>query len=93
MGVGVSLGFTSHLVLDEVYSVRWDGVIVRFKASAGSALKFAGNDWGANIVAYGLLFTLTYALLVDGGLVRQLPRKGLLHELPQASHQDPAPRR
>jgi membrane-bound metal-dependent hydrolase YbcI (DUF457 family) len=88
MGVGVALGFGSHLLLDEIYSVSWNGVIVRMKASAGSALKLVGKDWSANIVAYGLLFTLSYAMLVDGGLLKMLPRRpGLLHSVPQAAEE------
>lgn len=74
MAGGIAVGFASHLILDEIYSVQWSGVRVTLKASAGSAFKFFGKDWSANLVAYGLLFTLSYAVLVDGGLLRQLPQ-------------------
>ncbi|MGQ0633088.1 MAG: metal-dependent hydrolase [Planctomycetaceae bacterium] len=92
MATGVGLGFTSHLLLDEIYSVTWNGVMVRVKASASSALKLMGKDWSANIIAYGLLFTLSYALLVDGGLLKTVPRRpGLWHGFPHAVN-GPAPR-
>lgn len=84
MAVGVALGFASHLVLDEIYSVKVSGVMVTMKSSAGTALKFVGKDWGANIVTYGLLFTLSYALLVDGGLVKPIHGIPGPHSLPQA---------
>ncbi len=75
MAAGVALGFASHLVLDEIYSVKLDGAVIKLKASPGSALKLIGKNWTANIVTYGLLFTLSYAMLIDGGLVRTTPRR------------------
>jgi membrane-bound metal-dependent hydrolase YbcI (DUF457 family) len=84
MAVGVGLGFASHLILDEIYSVKISGVMVSMKSSSGTALKFIGKDWGANIVTYGLLFTLSYALLVDGGLVKPRLRLPAPHNLPHA---------
>lgn len=70
MGFGVVLGFASHLVLDEIYSVQWSGTRLKLKSSAGSAVKFFGKHWGVNIFVYGLLFTATYAAIVDGGRTR-----------------------
>jgi hypothetical protein len=68
MACGVALGFLSHLVLDEIYSVAWHGGVLKLKSSAGSAVKFFSRSWGAVVFCYGLLFTLTYAVWVDGGL-------------------------
>jgi hypothetical protein len=68
MAGGVALGFLSHLVLDEIYSVDWKGGVLRLKSSAGSALKLFSRSWGAVVFCYGLFFTLTYAVWVDGGL-------------------------
>ncbi len=70
MAVGVAIGFLSHLVLDEMYSVQWDGARVRLAKSAGSALKFFGPEALPNGVAMGLLICLTYATLVSLGIVR-----------------------
>ena len=74
MALGVGLGFASHLILDEIYSVRWNGALLQLKPSAGSAVKLLGKSWPANIFASGLALTLGYAVLVDGGL-HSLPKK------------------
>lgn len=70
MGIGVAIGFLSHLILDEMYSVQWDGAKVKLARSAGSAMKFFGGEAIPNAVAMGLLLCLTYATLVKSGLVR-----------------------
>jgi LexA-binding, inner membrane-associated putative hydrolase len=70
MGVGVGIGFLSHLVLDEMYSVQWDGLRIKLSRSAGSALKFFGSRAVPNGVAMGMLIFLTYATLVQAGLMK-----------------------
>lgn len=70
MAVGVMIGFFSHLLLDEIYAVEWRGMRVKLNKFAGSAIKLTGKSWPANIFAYGLLFTLTYTVWIDGGLER-----------------------
>lgn len=69
MALGVALGFLSHLVLDEMYSVQWDGTRVRLKRSAGSALKFFGPEALPNGMALGLMMFLSYATLMSSGLL------------------------
>ncbi len=68
MGGGVLIGFLSHLVLDEIYSVQWNGMKVRLKASAGSALKFFGKSLPSNALAYGLLATISWSMMIESGL-------------------------
>ena len=68
MAGGIMVGFFSHLLLDELYAVEWRGMKVRLNKFAGSAVKLTGKSWPANIFAYGLLFTLTYSVWIDGGL-------------------------
>jgi hypothetical protein len=70
MAVGVGIGFLSHLVLDEMYSVQWDGVKVRLAKSSGSAMKFFGSEALPNGIAMGLLLCLSYATLVESDIVR-----------------------
>ena len=70
MGVGVGIGFLSHLVLDEMYSVQWSGSKIKLAKSAGSALKFFGPEALPNGVAFGLMIFLSYATLVDANVVR-----------------------
>ena len=69
MGGGVGLGFLSHLVLDELYAVQWTGIRLKLNKAAGSAMKFVGTELLPNVVTYSLLFVLTYAAMVEAGLV------------------------
>lgn len=68
MGGGVGLGYLSHLVLDEIYAVQWNGVRVRLNKMAGSALKCFGKSLPANAFSYGLLLFLAYAAMVKSGI-------------------------
>lgn len=70
MAGGVGLGFLSHLVLDEIYAVEWTGIRLRLNKAAGSAVKLVGKSFIPNLVAYALLCVLTYATLVDLGLLQ-----------------------
>lgn len=69
MAAGVAIGFFSHLLLDELYSVQWSGVRISLKKSAGSALKLFGPEFGANAVAYMLLAGLTVVTLAEAGII------------------------
>jgi membrane-bound metal-dependent hydrolase YbcI (DUF457 family) len=62
---GVMLGFLSHLVLDEIYAVDFNGVRLRLNQFAGSALKFASPSWVATCVCYGLLAGLGFLAYLD----------------------------
>jgi membrane-bound metal-dependent hydrolase YbcI (DUF457 family) len=62
---GVMLGFLSHLILDEIWSVGFDGVLPKLKSSAGSAIKlFSSSVWGTS-VCYGLLGALALLAYKD----------------------------
>lgn len=69
MGGGVAIGFFSHLLLDELYSVQWSGVHVSLKKSAGSALKMFGPEFVPNVMAYMLLAGLTVVALAEAGII------------------------
>ena len=58
---GMMLGYLSHLLLDEFYSV--DFYNLRIKKSFGTAIKLFGPQMGPNLIAYGGLGIL--ALLVQ----------------------------
>ena len=60
LGCGVMLGFLSHLVLDEIYSVDWRGMKPKLKSSAGSAVKFFSPSLFANVTCYTMLGGLLY---------------------------------
>ena len=65
LGGGVMLGFLSHLILDEVYSVDWRGLKPKLKSSAGSALKFGSSSLPATAFCYVLLGGLIYVVYLD----------------------------
>jgi hypothetical protein len=64
---GMFLGFLSHLVLDEIYSVDARGLRVRLKESAGSAIKLYSSSIIATGVAWLFLGVLTYLVAIDRG--------------------------
>ncbi|MGL6096892.1 MAG: metal-dependent hydrolase [Fimbriiglobus sp.] len=65
LAAGVMLGFLSHLVLDEIYSVDLNGVVPRLSKSAGSAVKFVSPSWRGTLICYGILFALAAAAIAD----------------------------
>jgi hypothetical protein len=69
---GVLLGFLSHLVLDELYSVNAQGLKIRFNKAAGSALKLASRSLSATLVTWLMLAALTYLVGIDQGYFRPL---------------------
>jgi len=71
-----AVGYLSHLVLDEIWSIEVRGVTTRVKSSFGTALKFFGNNGTANSLCYGMLILLGLAVL---------------HERPSASAPTVAP--
>jgi hypothetical protein len=52
------LGYLTHLVLDEIWSVRLGLFGPKVKKSFGTAMKFLGGEAWANIVTYLLLIAL-----------------------------------
>jgi hypothetical protein len=74
MAGGVALGYLSHLVLDEVYSVQWNG-LPRLKSSFGTAMKFVGAGWWPNLSAYAKFAVLTFLVVKEPGFMRELSVK------------------
>ncbi|MBY0528146.1 MAG: metal-dependent hydrolase [Gemmataceae bacterium] len=60
LALGTTIGFLSHLVLDELYSVDLSGVKVHLKASAGSAVKLMSPSWPATLATYAVLAGLAF---------------------------------
>jgi hypothetical protein len=61
----VMLGFLSHLVLDELYSVDFMGARLHLNKYAGSAVKFVSRSWSATLTAYVLLGLLAWRAWLD----------------------------
>lgn len=72
LGGGVFLGFVSHLVLDEIYSVDLRGLHVRLNQAAGSALKLASPNLPSTLFTWGILAGLAYVIGVEQGYVQPI---------------------
>lgn len=68
----VSLGFLSHLVLDEIWSLQLRSGKLNVKRSFGTALKFFGKSRAANLVMSGLLAVLAFLAVGDPMLMHHL---------------------
>ncbi|HTU91317.1 MAG TPA: metal-dependent hydrolase [Gemmataceae bacterium] len=62
----VMLGFLSHLILDEIYSVDFMGARLHLNKYAGSALKFFSKSWPATLATYLLLAFLVWRFWLAG---------------------------
>jgi hypothetical protein len=60
----VTLGYLTHLVLDEIWSVEWSHGL-HFKKSFGTAMKFFGEGTWSNVSCYAKLLILTAAILYE----------------------------
>jgi hypothetical protein len=65
LAIGVIIGYLSHLVLDEIWSVDFHGVAIRLSKSAGSALKLVSPSIRATLTCYFILLVLAYLAIVD----------------------------
>ena len=59
------VGFLSHLVLDELCSVDFNGIAIHLNQFAGSAVKMFGPSLPANMIAWSICLTLSYFAWVD----------------------------
>lgn len=74
----VVLGFVSHLLLDEIYSVDWEGKKIRVKRSFGTAMKwFSSSSW-ANFATYAKLALLVVMAMSDASLMEYFGRDPIL---------------
>jgi hypothetical protein len=67
----VMLGFLSHLVLDEIWSVSLRSGRLNIKRSMGTALKFWGKDSWANFSVYGKLAVCVVLAIGDPMLMQR----------------------
>ena len=69
MAGSVAMGFLSHLILDEIYAVQWNGLAPELNQFADSATKFFGKSTMANIFTWSLVAGLTWLSLGRAGIV------------------------
>ncbi len=67
--LAVVLGFLSHLLLDEIWSVEFRRGQFQYKNSFGTALKLWGTDNVANTLTYLKLIGLSYLVYQDHGFM------------------------
>lgn len=65
----VVIGFMSHLILDELWSVDFRRGQYKFKKSFGTALKLWGNNRWANYVTYTKLAVISLMVWQDEGFM------------------------
>jgi membrane-bound metal-dependent hydrolase YbcI (DUF457 family) len=69
---GIMIGFSSHLLLDEIYSVEWHHGRMRLKSSFGTAMKIWGKSLWANLVTFGTLAAVAFLVFNDESLMEKL---------------------
>ena len=69
--LAVVVGYLSHLILDELYSVEWYRGRLRLKQSFGSAVKLFGSKWWPNVSTFVKLAILTFLVLKEPGWMQQ----------------------
>jgi hypothetical protein len=57
-GIGATIGYLTHLILDEIWAVEMTGGHLRLKKSFGTAMKLFGKSAPANSSTWGLLIGL-----------------------------------
>jgi hypothetical protein len=70
---GALVGFLSHLVLDDIYALKWLATPLRRHKPAEKALKFASRSASATLATWLLLGLLTYAAGVRQGYFEPVP--------------------
>ena len=68
----VVIGFVSHLLLDEIYAVNWEGKRIRVKRSFGTAIKMFSGSRAANLFTYGKLILLLALIFGDSYAMKSL---------------------
>jgi membrane-bound metal-dependent hydrolase YbcI (DUF457 family) len=89
----VVLGFLSHLLLDEIYSVDLNGRKIKVKKSFGSALKWTGKRWTANLFTWGTLAALVALTIGDHRLMQPFNRESVQYRLATWKWQSAPPAR
>lgn len=77
----VVAGFLSHLILDEIWSVKVTGGRIGLKSSSGTAMKLWGDDAWANLSCYGKMILLAVVVLNDPIWTTVSPQGEELHTI------------
>ena len=69
---GVMIGYLSHLVLDEIYSIEFASGRWRMKKSFGTAMKLWGDNHWANTAAYSKLALVGMSILGEPSVMQKV---------------------
>jgi hypothetical protein len=83
----VGLGYLTHLMLDELYSLSFRRGRLRIKRSLGTGLKIYSQKIWPNITTYAKLILLTYVVLNEPGWMQQFRQ----HDVPLQAGQAAPP--
>ncbi len=67
----VVLGYVSHLLLDELYSIEWRRGQLTLKKSFGTALKVYGSSLWGNVSTFAKLALLSYVVMKEPGWMQE----------------------
>jgi membrane-bound metal-dependent hydrolase YbcI (DUF457 family) len=81
----VTIGYLSHLLLDEIWSVEWAHGL-RLKSSFGTALKLFGHGTWSNVSVYAKLAILTALIFFEPQLPLSSQRDGVGSSKATATH-------
>ncbi len=79
--IAVVVGFMSHLLLDEIWSIEFKGEPTASRHRSAPALKFWGDDRVANFVTYTKVFILGFLVYNDEGFMQKFG-----YQNPEAPH-------
>ena len=72
LAIGVGLGYFSHLLLDEIYAIDFNGIAIKPNQFSGTALKLTNpKDWKSTFLCWSILSLLSYRVAVDEGYLKE----------------------
>ncbi len=83
LGFAAAIGVLTHLVLDEIWAVNWEGLTIHLNQFAGSAVKLWSSSWPATLLTYGILAGLMYATYLDAKRFNIHPQNWLANFAPK----------
>ncbi len=85
--LAVFLGFMSHLVVDELWSIELRRGRLHFKSSFGTAIKFWGKSLWGNISTYAKLIVMVAVTVGDPILMERLGVEPHDHGVPNTAYE------
>lgn len=84
MGLAAVAGYLTHLLLDELWSVDFNGKRLKVKRSFGTAMRVWGLNWWSSVAAYALAAGLSWLVWEDlqGNRPERLIERHLLRRPP-----------